>query len=66
MSEKCEFIEQCGFFINYKGNTQVMKNGWIQLFCDNVEWSEKCERKNFRRRTGKPPADNMSPTGEML
>lgn len=66
MSEKCEFIEKCGFFINYQGNTEVVKAGWIKLFCENSEWSERCERKKFRKQTGKPPADNMSPTGEML
>jgi len=28
--------------------------------------SEKCERKKIRKQTGKPPADNMAPTGKML
>lgn len=66
MCEKCEFIEKCGFFINYKGNSEVMKEGWIKLYCENVEKSKRCERKKVREQTGKPPADNMSPTGKML
>ena len=66
MSENCQFLEKCGFFNNYKGNSEVIKEGWINLFCNNLEWSEECERKKYRKRTGEPPADNMSPTGKMM
>jgi hypothetical protein len=66
MCEKCEFIDKCGFFMNYKGNSEVMKNGWVRLFCEKKEWSEKCERKIYRTEHGKHPADNMSPTGQLL
>ena len=66
MTENCELLEKCGFFNNYKGNSEVMKAGWIKLFCENVNWSERCERKKFRKRTGQPPADNMTPNGNML
>jgi len=27
--EKCELLEKCGFFLNFKGNSDVIKNGWI-------------------------------------
>lgn len=66
VSEKCEFLDRCGFFLNYAANTEVVKQGWIRLFCDDREKSELCERKKHRQRTGEPPADNMSPTGDML
>lgn len=62
----CEFLEKCGFFLNYKNNTETIKNGWIKMFCEEQEKSEKCKRKKIRQETGKPPADNMSPTGKML
>lgn len=66
MPGECEFLEKCGFFLNYRGNTEVVKQGWIKLFCEDQEKSEQCERKKYRLRTGEPPADNMSPTGDML
>ena len=66
MEEKCELLEKCGFFNNYKGNSEVVKQGWINMFCESKEKSLKCKRKKIRMETGKPPADNMTPTGQML
>jgi hypothetical protein len=66
MSEKCELLEKCGFFQNYRGSSEVIKQGWVLLFCDSKESSEKCERKKIRRATGKPPDDELAPTGRML
>lgn len=66
MSEKCEHLEKCGFFINFQGNTDTIVNGWIAMYCDSKEKSESCERKKIKNQTGKPPADNMAPTGRML
>jgi hypothetical protein len=66
MSEKCELLNTCGFFINFRGNTEVVKQGWIKMFCESKEKSEKCKRKEIRKQTGKPPVDNMAPTGKML
>lgn len=64
--EKCELLEKCGFFLNFKGNPDVIKQGWIRMFCESKEKSEKCERKKKRKQTGMAPADNMAPTGKML
>jgi hypothetical protein len=66
MTEKCELLEKCGFFLNFKANTEVVKQGWIRNFCESQEKSERCERKKIRKQTGKPPADNMAPTGKKL
>ncbi len=66
MSEPCENLEKCGFFLNFKGNSEVVKKGWVKMFCESKEKSEKCERKKIKKQTGKPPADNMSPSGKML
>ncbi len=66
MSEKCELLEKCGFFLNYKGNSEVVKQNWIKLFCESRETSEKCERKKIRKKTGNPPVDHMAPTGTLL
>jgi len=66
MGEKCELLEKCGFFLNFQGNSEVVKQGWIRNFCESKEKSEKCERKKIRKETGKPPTDNMAPTGRLL
>lgn len=66
MLEPCENLAKCGFFINYKGNSEVIQNSWIRLYCRDKNRSVKCERKKIKQRTGKPPVDNMSPTGKIL
>jgi hypothetical protein len=66
MSEKCELLEKCGFFLNFRGNSEVVKQGWVRSFCEDQKKSEKCKRKEIRKQTGKPPADNMAPTGKLL
>ena len=66
MSEECEFLEKCGFFNNYEHHTEAIKYQWIVMFCKDREKSKECKRKEFRLKHGKPPADNMTPTGRML
>ena len=66
MSEQCEYLEKCGFFLNYRWNSEAVKQGWVNMYCEDREKSERCERKRTRARTGAPPVDNMSPTGTLL
>jgi hypothetical protein len=63
---QCELLERCGFFRAFKGNSEVVTNGWIKMFCENVDKSEYCERKKTRTRTGVPPEDNVAPTGNVI
>jgi hypothetical protein len=65
MPEKCELLDKCGFFLNFKGNVHVIKKGWISNYCEDREKSKKCMRKKIRKETGSPPPDNMAPTGMM-
>ncbi len=66
MANQCELLDKCGFFKNFKGNTEVLKQGWIRMYCQSREKSMKCKRKEIRQKTGSPPPDNMAPTGKML
>lgn len=66
MIENCELLDRCGFFKSFKGNSEVMKNNWIKMFCEDKVSSETCARKKVRTQTGMPPADNMSPSGKLL
>jgi hypothetical protein len=66
MLESCENLYGCSFFQDFQGNSDVVKQGWIKMFCEDNAKSEKCKRKQLKRDTGKPPPPNMSPTGTML
>lgn len=66
MLDQCEMLGKCGFFTNFKGNSEVIKQGWVKTYCENHSKSSKCERKKIRAQTGKPPADHMAPTGKLL
>jgi hypothetical protein len=66
MAEQCEFLDKCGFFLNYSGSTEVIKQGWVRMYCEDKEKSKQCERRKIREQTGQPPADNMCPTGKLL
>ncbi len=62
----CENLEKCGFFLNFKGNTEVIREGWIKNYCESHEKSERCRRKLYKQSHGKSPADNMTPTGKII
>lgn len=66
MSEKCENTPKCGFFLNYKDHPEVIRKKWIENYCNDIEKSEKCERKILKKRTGEKLPDKMTPTGETL
>jgi methyl-accepting chemotaxis protein len=65
-TEPCEFLETCPFFKKYHGNLEVIKAGWINLYCKNKAKSEECARKRFRKEKGTPPPDNMTPIGTFI
>lgn len=62
----CQFLSTCGFFNNFQGNTEVVKQGWVSIYCKDEEKSNKCVRKAYRQEHGTPPVNNMSPTGKMI
>lgn len=66
MLKQCGSLKDCGFFRHFQGNDEVVKQGWISIYCESLEKSEKCKRKQILKKTGKKPADNMAPTGKLL
>jgi len=66
MTQKCEYLDQCGFFLNFANNMEVIKESWIKLYCHDSEISELCERKIIRHKTGNSPVSNMAPTGKLM
>jgi len=63
---KCTFFKSCGFIQNYRGSGHHLQEGWVSMFCDDLESSETCKRKRMILDTGLSPADNMTPTGKNL
>jgi hypothetical protein len=66
MTQKCELLDTCRFFLRFSSNLEVIKKQWVILYCENVEYSDGCERKKNRNQTGEPPVDNMAPTGVVI
>ena len=64
--EKCEKLDECGFFQEYQGHTEVVKEAWIISYCNNFENSNLCKRKQYFITHGVAPVANMSPTGRLL
>jgi len=49
MSAQCENLATCGLFREYQGNSEVIKNGWIRMYCNDILTSEKCQRKQIKK-----------------
>ncbi|HEY3347295.1 MAG TPA: hypothetical protein VGK71_06700 [Nitrospirota bacterium] len=64
--KSCEFLPKCGFFLNFKANAEVIKQGWARMYCQTGEKAAKCMRKKLREETGQAPPDNMAPTGDII
>ncbi len=65
--KECELLEQCGFFVNYSSNIEVVKQGWARLFCENKNnKSEACARKKQFLESGEKPPDNLAPNGILM
>lgn len=64
--ESCQFLPMCAFFNNFRGYPEVIKEGWIRMYCNDLEQSNSCARKKFLMTNGCPPPENMSPTGRFI
>ena len=56
---KCHKIETCKFLKEYPNETHY----WIDLFCGDIDKSEKCKRKEWCICRG-PIPKNFTPYGE--
>ena len=62
---KCKFIDNCLFFKKYEKNTNNIIKGWQVLYCTDEIKSNKCFRKQYALKHGKPAPANMLPTGKI-
>jgi hypothetical protein len=48
MPSQCELLQNCDFFRNFRGHSDAMKQGWVSMFCRNLEKSETSARKKCK------------------
>jgi len=62
---ECELFPTCGFFKKYEASKQKACRGFIAMYCRGEKMSE-CRRKEYRKKNGTSPSDDMMPSGHML
>ena len=62
----CENLPHCGFFRKYGQSTKALAcQGLIAMYCKSERMIE-CKRLEYFDDHGKPPPDDMMPTGKMM
>ena len=59
---ECEIISYCGFYAKFGDGHDEVLAGFIREYCKGPK-SDKCARKTYIREHGKPPEDEMMPSG---
>lgn len=65
MTQECELLSTCGFFKKYQETKNLACRGFIRQYCKGPD-IEKCKRKEYRKKHGVPPSDDMMPSGQMI
>jgi hypothetical protein len=61
----CELIKVCGYFKKYSTSPEKMHQDFAKDYC-HADNNVTCARKLYRKEHGKPPVDEMLPTGLKL
>ncbi|KIX13738.1 hypothetical protein [Dethiosulfatarculus sandiegensis] len=61
----CDLLDKCGFFQKHAKSHQAACQGLVTLYCKGPKQNE-CKRKEYRKKHGQPPPDDMLPGGAML
>ncbi|MBN1555798.1 MAG: hypothetical protein JXA11_13725 [Phycisphaerae bacterium] len=65
MAQECELLGSCGFFKKFGSTKELACKGFISQYCKGPMQGQ-CKRKEYRRKNGTPPADNMMPSGAIM
>jgi len=65
MAQECESLPKCGFFKKYEATKDLACKGFINMFCKGPKM-DQCKRKEYRQKNGKPPSDDMMPSGQTI
>jgi methyl-accepting chemotaxis protein len=63
--QECPLLAKCGFVKKYSGSKDVLIKGILNAYCKGSKQNE-CQRKAYRQKHGKPPLDDMLPTGKFM
>ncbi|MDA8084032.1 MAG: hypothetical protein M0024_10285 [Nitrospiraceae bacterium] len=62
---ECELLNSCGFFKKYSETKDLACRSFIRNYCKGQKMTE-CKRKEYRKTHGKPPVDDMMPSGGII
>ncbi|HEY0944682.1 MAG TPA: hypothetical protein VGD81_05420 [Opitutaceae bacterium] len=62
---ECANLATCGFFQKYLATHQAACQGLITQYCKGPR-QDACKRKDYKRKHGTPPPDDMLPVGVMF
>jgi len=65
VDEKCEKLDQCGFFKKFGSSKEIICARYIEKYCNGAQQCE-CKRKQYFLEQGKVPPDEMLPSGQIL
>jgi len=63
---KCELMENCSFYWNYRMHPDSLKRNLITRYCHSGELPEKCARIIYARKYSEPPHPGITPEGDYL
>lgn len=55
----------CGFFKKFQNTNEPACKGFIAQYCKG-EMQSQCKRKEYRKKNGTPPVDEMMPNGMFI
>jgi hypothetical protein len=65
MPEQCDLLMNCGFFKKYGKTKKLECSNFLKEYCGGFKMN-KCRRKQFCEKYGRPPSDDMRPDGHMM
>jgi hypothetical protein len=65
MENECQYLSTCGFFKKYQLSKDLACKGFIAMYCKGPKMND-CKRLEYRKKNGKPPIDDMMPSGHIL
>lgn len=66
MKDRCEHLEECGFFKRFREISEVVEKGWVNLFCQRQVNAKNCARRKFYEEKGVAPPDSLAPNGRTI
>ncbi len=63
---KCELIDNCSFYWNYRNHQDVEERKLVNRFCYSGEQPESCARIQFLKKNNDSPPPCITPEGDCI